>query len=110
MDKWHIIEELGRQRKVEEVVKNITRSPSLSPDLEDMCQNVYLSLLDYPAPMIESLWGHPATFGGITQMDCFIIRIVKNQLSPTGPYGWQRGKKAKYVPIDGREIADKDDA
>lgn len=110
MDKFHIIEELGRQRKVEAVVQNITHSATLSTDLKDLCQNIYLSLLDYPANLLEDLWGHPATYGGITQMDCFIVRIVRNQLSPTGPFGWQRQRDAKFIPIDGHDMIDDDTA
>ena len=94
-----IIEKLALEHRVENVVGNITRAPQLSADLQDLCQNIYLHLLEYPANLIVDLWEHSAPRGGVTQMDCFIVRVVKNQLSPTGPYGWQRRQAARLVPI-----------
>lgn len=41
-----IVGELARFRVVEDMVQNIARSP-LTPDLKDLCQLVYLIVLEY---------------------------------------------------------------
>lgn len=115
MDKRQIIEQMGRQRRVEEMVKNYTHSTALSADLEDLCQNIYIRLLDYPEYMLQDLWSHknknnnPA-YGDVSMMDCFLLGIIRNQLSPTGPFGFKQAKEALFESIDGKDWIDNDTA
>jgi hypothetical protein len=94
MTKADIIGELAKERRVERTVCNIART-HLTPDLEDLCQDIYSLLLTYPDEIIEKLWYGRAVSvcGRITQMDCFVARVVKNQLSPTGPFGFRQRKQ-----------------
>ena len=71
MNKYEIVEQLARARKVEEMVSNIAHSP-LTDDLRDLCQMVYAYLLEYDDDKIADLHDH-------NQMGFFIARIVINQ-------------------------------
>lgn len=94
MDKSEIIGQMAALQMVERCVCNISRH-ELTPDLQDLCQDIYALLLSYPDAMIEKLWYGKAirVQGRITQMDCFVARVVKNQLSPTGPFGFRQKKQ-----------------
>lgn len=56
---------------VETLVENIAHQ-SLNADLEDLCQMVYIILLEYDEKRILDLWENG-------QMKYFITRIVVNQ-------------------------------
>lgn len=71
MTKYEIVERLAKERRVEAMVQNIAHAP-LSADLKDLCQMVYLVLLEYDADKIADLWDN-------NQMDFFIARIILNQ-------------------------------
>ena len=71
MNKYEIVEHLAKERRVEAMVQNIAHAP-LSADLKDLCQMVYLVLLEYDADKIADLWDN-------NQMDFFIARIILNQ-------------------------------
>lgn len=110
MDKAQIIATLAQGCRVEEAVKNLTHTHTLSQNLKDLCQNIYLRLLEYPDYMIEDLWSHPAHYGPLSQMDCFILGIVRNQLSPTGQFGHQQVVQARFESITGKDWIDDDTA
>lgn len=110
MDKMQIISLLAQECRVEEAVKSLSHTHCLSQELKDLCQNIYLRLLEYPDYMIEDLWSHPAHYGPLSQMDCFILGIVRNQLSPTGQYGHQQVVQARFVSITGKDWIDNDTA
>ena len=79
MDKAHIIETLANERRVEAMVTNIAHQ-SLTADLKDLSQMVYLILLEYDEPKICDLWENG-------QMNFFITRIILNQFrSSNSPY------------------------
>lgn len=66
-----IIEQLARERRVETMLANIAKRP-VSGNLEDLCQMVYLILLEYDGTKIEDLWENG-------QINFFIARILLNQ-------------------------------
>ena len=66
-----IIEQLARERRVETMLANIAKKP-VSGNLEDLCQMVYLILLEYDGTKIEDLWDNG-------QINFFIARILLNQ-------------------------------
>lgn len=72
MDKAQIIEVLAKERRVERMVENITHRHTLSPELKDLAQMVYLILLDYDAERIVELWNG-------NEIDFFLCRIILNQ-------------------------------
>lgn len=69
--KNEIIETLAKERFVERMIENIAHQ-SLSADLKDLSQMVYLVLLEYDESRLQDLWEHD-------QMNYFIARIIVNQ-------------------------------
>lgn len=69
--KTEIIEALARERKVETMIENIAHQ-TLSADLKDLSQMVYLILLEYDETKLQDLWEND-------QMNFFLARIIVNQ-------------------------------
>lgn len=79
MNKHHIIEELSKSKKVEELISNITKAPP-TDDEEDLAQDIYLALLEKDDELIEQLYRD-------NQLIFFITRMLLNNLrSVTSPY------------------------
>ena len=73
MNKADIIEQIAKARMVETMVQNIAHeSLSTNADLSDLCQMVYLILLEYDEDKLQDLWEH-------NQMRFFLARIIVNQ-------------------------------
>ena len=70
-DKETIIDTLAKDRRVEALVENIAHH-SLTADLKDLCQMVYLILLEYDESKLQDLWENE-------QINFFIARIILNQ-------------------------------
>lgn len=66
-----IVEHLARTRRVEAMVENICHHP-LTQDLKDLCQMVYLILLEYDESKIQDLWEN-------NEINFFLARIIINQ-------------------------------
>ena len=66
-----IIETLAKQRRVEAMVENIALH-SMTADLQDLCQMVYLILLEYDENKLLDLWEHK-------QINFFLARVIINQ-------------------------------
>lgn len=71
MDKSKIIEEIANERMVEAMVQNIAHQ-ALNADLSDLCQMVYLILLEYDEDKLQDLWEN-------NQIKFFLARIIINQ-------------------------------
>lgn len=71
MTSYEIIEQLAKAGTVEGMVANIAHTP-LTDDLRDLCQMVYVILLEYDADKIVELYDKG-------QMGFFIARIILNQ-------------------------------
>lgn len=71
MTSYEIIEQLAKAGTVEGMVANIAHTP-LTDDLRDLCQMVYVILLEYDADKIVELHDKG-------QMGFFIARIILNQ-------------------------------
>lgn len=69
--KADIIETLAQEKRVEALVENIAHH-SLTADLKDLCQMVYLILLEYDEVKLQDLWEND-------QMNFFLTRIILNQ-------------------------------
>lgn len=69
--KTEIIEAIAKDRMVETMVTNIAHK-SMSADLQDLSQMVYLILLEYDEKRLQDLWIN-------NQMHFFIARIIINQ-------------------------------
>ena len=71
VNKMTIIETLAKERRVEALVENIAHH-SLTADLKDLCQMVYLVLLEYDETKLLDLWEND-------QINFFLARIIINQ-------------------------------
>ena len=69
--KANIIETLAQEKRVEALVENIAHH-SLTADLKDLCQMVYMILLEYDEGKLQDLWEND-------QMNFFLVRIILNQ-------------------------------
>jgi len=94
MTKFEIVEQIAKERRVEEIVENITHSSS-NPALKDLCQLVYLILLDYDEEKIIDLWEN-------NQMSFFLAKVISRQYrSPRSKYYYlYRRFSAKSEPLD----------
>lgn len=71
MTKAEIVSIMASKRMVESMVQNIAHQ-SLSQDLKDLCQMIYLILLEYEEAKLIDLWNNE-------QMKFFLARIIVNQ-------------------------------
>lgn len=71
MGKTEIVAILAEERRVETLVENIAHH-ALTSDLKDLCQMVYLILLEYDEAKIQDLWNNG-------QINFFLARIIVNQ-------------------------------
>lgn len=69
--KKEIIEALATDRVVEAMVENIAHH-TLTADLKDLCQMVYIILLEYDEEKLQDLWNND-------QMRFFLARVILNQ-------------------------------
>lgn len=72
MTKHEIVERIAREERVEEIIRNVARTSTLAPDLQDLAQMVYLWVLEYDDDKIIDLWECDA-------IDFFLVRIILNQ-------------------------------
>lgn len=70
--KTDIVAELARDKVVEEMVMKISHSTSITFDLADLVQMVYVILLEYDETKIADLYDH-------NQIRFFLARIILNQ-------------------------------
>lgn len=68
-----IVEALGRERRVEQIIARIAGVDTLTANLQDLAQMVYLDLLQFPEDKLADLWENE-------QINFLIIRIVRNNL------------------------------
>ena len=70
---------LADERRVETMVENIAHR-ALTDDLKDLCQMVYVILLEYDEERLRDLWDNG-------QINFFLARIIINQYrSSTSPF------------------------
>lgn len=78
VERNRIINELAQQKKVEELISNITKKQA--PELDDLAQDIYLHLLNYNPNKIIELYAKK-------QLVYFIVRIIyNNYFSVTSRY------------------------
>lgn len=83
-----IVTELAEGKLVERMVENIS-SQSLTADLKDLCQMVYLVLLEYDEEKVVELYEH-------NELRFFIARVILNQYrSKNSPFYSQIKKFAQ---------------
>ena len=88
----NIVERLARGRVVEAMVANIAKQ-SLSPELKDLCQEIYIILLTYDEDKIQDLWQNG-------EMRFFIARIIINQFRSSNSPFHSRYRKYQEMSVD----------
>lgn len=97
MDKYKIIDEISKDKLVEEIVYNIGSKGD--EDLKDLIQDIYINLLEKEDNLIETLYN-------TNQLKYFIIRMVVNNIhSKNSPY-YTKYKKDKINKVKIEELYD----
>ena len=98
MDKYKIIDEISKDKVVEEIAYNI--GDRGDEDLKDLIQDIYINLLEKEDNLIETLYN-------TNQLKYFIIRMVVNNIhSKNSPY-YTKYKKDKINKVKIEELYDK---
>lgn len=99
-NKSEIIASLAKERMVEKMIENISHQ-TLSSDLQDLAQMVYLILLEYDEDKILEL-------DRLGQMRFFVARIIINQFrSSNSPFHTiYRKFKDKSVNLENLDFED----
>ena len=98
MDKYKIIDEISKDKIVEEVVYNI--GDRGDEDLKDLIQDIYINLLEKEDNLIENLYN-------TNQLKFYIIRMVVNNIhSKNSPY-YTKYKKDKINKVKIEELYNK---
>ena len=98
MNKQEIIQEISKDKVVEEIVYNIGSKGD--EDLKDLIQDIYINLLEKEDNLIETLYN-------TNQLKYFIIRMVVNNIhSKNSPY-YTKYKKDKINKVKIEELYDK---
>lgn len=102
MSKSDIIEAIAKARMVETMVQNIAHQ-SLTADLKDLTQMVYLILLEYDETKLQDLWDNK-------QISFFLARIIINQYrSSNSPFHTiYRKFRERSEDIQGKDWLDDD--
>lgn len=102
MSKSDIIEAIAKARMVETMVQNIAHH-SLTADLKDLTQMVYLILLEYDETKLQDLWDN-------NQISFFLARIIINQYrSSNSPFHTiYRKFRERSEDIQGKDWLDDD--
>ena len=98
MDKYKIIDEISKDKLVEEIVYNI--GDRGDEDLKDLIQDIYINLLEKEDDLIKTLYN-------TNQLKFYIIRMVVNNIhSKNSPY-YTKYKKDKIYKVKIEELYDK---
>ena len=98
MDKYKIIDEISKDKLVEEIVYNIGSKDD--EDLKDLIQDIYINLLEKEDNLIETLYN-------TNQLKFYIVKMVVNNIhSKNSPY-YTKYKKDKINKVKIEELYDK---
>lgn len=98
MDKYNIIDEISKDKLVEEIVYNI--GDRGDEDLKDLIQDIYINLLEKEDSLIETLYS-------TNQLKFYIVKMVVNNIhSKNSPY-YTKYKKDKINKVKIEELYDK---
>lgn len=98
MDKYDIIDEISKNKLVEEIVYNIgTRGDE---DLKDLIQDIYINLLEKEDSLVETLYN-------TNQLKFYIIRMVVNNIHSKNSPFYTKYKKDKINKVNIEELYNK---
>ena len=98
MSKYSIINEISKNKLVEEIVYNIGSKDD--EDLKDLIQDIYINLLEKEDSLIKNLYS-------TNQLKFYIVKMVVNNIhSKNSPY-YTKYKKDKINKVKIEELYDK---
>lgn len=98
MSKYNIIDEISKNKIVEEIVYNIgTRGDE---DLKDLIQDIYINLLEKEDSLVETLYN-------TNQLKFYIIRMVVNNIHSKNSPFYTKYKKDKINKVNIEELYNK---
>lgn len=102
MKNTQIIEKIAKERMVEEIVGNVAKTSDLTQRcLDDLCQDIYIQLLEKPPTLIEQLYENK-------QLKFYVARMAVNNIHSTlSPYFYNYIKPMQHAEID-TQINDQD--
>lgn len=86
-----IIEQLAKEKKVEELVRNIVKGDK-APEIQDLIQYIYEELLTYDPQKIVNLYDK-------NQLIYFIVRMITNNYNSTSSRFYYTYRKNKWIEI-----------
>lgn len=102
MTAMEIIAHLAEDRAVEKTIQNICHRSSLTYDLQDLSQMIYVILMEYDPVTITGLWERK-------EIGNFIVAIIKKQLySRNSPYYYEIIKPGEADEPDERTARTED--
>lgn len=98
MSKYNIIDEISKNKLVEEIVYNI--GDRGDEDLKDLIQDIYINLLEKEDSLIENLYS-------TNQLKFYIVKMIVNNIhSKNSPY-YTKYKKDKINKVKIEELYNK---
>ena len=94
MSSEEIIGQLAKDKKIEELIKNISKTSDISQKhLDDLAQDTYVTLLEKPPELIVDLYDKE-------QLIYYIARILVNNIhSNLSPYYYRYIKPEKHEEL-----------
>lgn len=93
-----IIEQLGKDRKVEELTHNIAKGDK-TPEIDDLIQYIYEELLTYDCEKIVNLHDK-------NQLIFFVVRMINNNYNSTHSRFYYTYRKNKWLEIGQLNVKD----
>ena len=95
MTNTQIIEKIAKEKKVEELIRNISKQPDITQrHLDDLSQDIYIQLLEKPPTLIETLYEK-------NELTYYIARMLVNNIHSTlSPYYYKYIKPEIHDTIE----------
>lgn len=92
MNQTKIIDKIAREKVVENLVNKLKTEDS--SHLDDLCQDIYISLLEKDASLIERLYSDD-------ELNFYIVAMIRNNLcSSTSPFYKKYVKFSQHLNLD----------
>lgn len=98
MDKYDIIDEISKNKLVEEIVYNIGSKDD--EDLKDLIQDIYINLLEKEDSLVETLYS-------TNQLKFYIVKMVVNNIHSKNSPFYTKYKKDKINKVNIEELYNK---
>ena len=91
-----IVDDLAHKQTIEQIIKNLNKTTHLSSIEKDLCQDLYICLLELDTNLINKLYKN-------NELRYYIVGMVKNNLFSTSSHYYNQYRK---FSINSSDIAD----